>query len=486
MSSRANPSWAFNEHQHPLPPRICSMRRFHPSPFIRTVLLLAVPVALQTLLQSLLGMADVAMVTGLGADAVAAVGLAAKLHFLLLVMMIGIATGASILVAQYTGAKKTEETTRVLAVSLLVGALLMLPFMLLFAISRYWLAWLNPDPEVVALAVRYLWITTPVLLLTQIVVIYEGALRATGNTTVPLLVGAFTVVVNVVLNYLLIFGHWGLPALGVEGAAWGTLWARVLQLVVLFAWLYGRSHAFALTPRQMTSAWQPHYISYFVLFATPLVLNHAIWGLGNATYHVATGFAGTHALAAMGVMVPLESAFFALFIGIASASAVMVGHALGADDAHRALRIQRFFNRLSLGLVIVLSALLWLARPWILQAFTGLDAQISDLLMDTLTIFCLCVWVKVMNMVRIIGVLRAGGDNRFCLLTDTLVMWVVGLPLFIWAVWFGVGFLALYALMFLEDALKFIPVRWRIGKRIWIKNLARDPTQKATTACPTV
>lgn len=461
------------------------MRRFYPSPFIRTVLLLAMPVALQTLLQSLLGMADVAMVTGLGSDAVAAVGLAAKLHFLLLMLMIGIATAASILVAHYTGAKKIEHTARVLAVSLLVGSALSVPLMVLFAVSRYWLLWLNPDPEVVSLAVRYLWITTPVLLLTQIVVIYEGALRATGNTTVPLLVGALTVAVNVVLNYLLIFGHWGLPALGVEGAAWGTLLARVLQLAVLLAWLYCRRHQFALTRHQITAAWQRQHISYFLLFATPLVLNYVIWGLGNATYHVATGFAGTHALAAMGVMVPVESAFFALFVGIASACAVMVGQALGADDAQAALRIQQFFNRLTLGLVVALSAVLWLARPWILKGFAGLDVQVSALLMDTLALFCLCVWLKVMNMVRIIGVLRAGGDNRFCLLTDTLAMWVVGLPIFILAVWFGLGFLALYALMFLEDALKFIPVRWRIGKRIWIKNLAHSRAQEVTGASAT-
>lgn len=452
-------------------------------PLWRRVAILALPVALQVFLQSLLGMADVAMVSGLGEQAVAAVGLAAKLHFLLLVLMIGVATGGSILIAQYSGAGQTWGCQRTLAITLLTGGILSLPFMLAFALSYPWLALINPDATVVDLASRYLVVTALVLILTQSIVIYEAGLRATGKTAMPLVAAAIAVVLNVFLNYVFIFGKFGFTAMGVEGAAWGTLIARFLQLAMILMWLYGRKHPFAMRVEQLKQAWQWQPIKRFMVFSLPLVMNHAIWGLGNSVYHIATGFAGTDALAVMGVMVPLESAFFALFIGLANACAVMVGHTLGASQSDEAWRLHRIFDRLAVGIVITLSGFLWLGRPWILTLFNQLDEAATHLLMNTLTIFCLGVWIKISNMVRIIGVLRAGGDNKFCLITDTIVMWFVGLPIFIAAIWLNAPFLVLYALMFLEDALKFVPVKMRINRQYWMKDLTYiEPSDTATVA----
>ncbi len=441
-----------------------------------TVVLLALPIALQMLLQSLLGMADVVMVSSLGSEAIAAVGLAAKLQFLLLVLMSGLATGCSVLVAQYSGAGDFPSCQRTLAVTLLVGSVTMVPFLLLFGLlPELWLSWLNPDTEVVSLTAQYLTITALALLLTQWIVIYEASLRALGNTAMPLVAGALSILVNVGLNYILIFGHLGFPALGVAGAAWGTLIARLLQLLFIVSWVYGRRHGFALSRAQFRPAlaWQP--VARFLSFSLPLVANYGLWGLGNATYHVLTGFAGTHALAVMGVIVPIESSFFALFVGLANACAVMVGRALGADRTEEAWRLHKIFVRLTLMLVFTLSFALWLASPWILSAFGHVEEATASLLSHTLTIFCLLVWVKILNMMRIIGVLRAGGDNRFVLITDVTVMWGLGLPIFAAAIfWGGWPFLLIYALMFLEDVLKFVPMWRRIGKRLWMKNLTRD------------
>lgn len=451
----------------------------------RAVAVLALPVALQTLLQALLGMADVAMVTGLGEKAVAAVGLAAKLHFLLLVLMIGMATAGSVLIAQHTGAGDANSSRRTLLITLVAGAALSLPFTLIFASGKFWLMLINPDAEVVRLAALYLLITAPVVILTQCITTYEGALRSTGNTFVPLAFGAGSVLLNVLLNYLLIFGHHGFPELGVEGAAWGTVIARSLQLLAMLGWLYGKKHSFALKPYHLIELKRAGAVRHFCRFALPLVVNHAVWGIGNATYHIATGYAGTAALAVMGVMVPIESVFFALFVGLANACAVMVGQSLGAGQDQRAWQLHRLFDRLAIALVVALALALWFARPWLLATFRGLDAETAVLMMNTLTVFCLCVWVKIANMMRILGVLRAGGDNRFCLVTDTIVMWLVGVPIFIVAVWAGAPFLLLYALMFVEDALKFLPVQWRLKKRYWMKNLSPShslPENVATRA----
>lgn len=441
--------------------------------FWRGVILLSLPVAAQMLLQSLLGMADVIMVGDLGSNAIAAVGLAAKIHFLLLVLMSGLATGCSILIAQYTGAKDFTSCQRTLAVTLLVGTAVMLPFTLAFGFgANTWVGWINPDPEVVSLAAQYLIITAPVLLLTQWIVIYEASLRALGSTTMPLIAGVFAAVLNILGNYALIGGNWGFPELGVAGAAWATLGARCLQLVIVVGWIYGRKHGYALSLSQLRMGLDKTQIHRYLAFSLPLVANYAIWAVGNSTYHLVTGYAGTSALAVMGVIVPIESAFFALFVGLANASAVLIGRELGAGNNETAWHLHKFFDRITFGLLIFFCALLWFLRPWVLTIFDQLDAQSTELLFDTLGVFCLLVSVKVINMMRIIGVLRAGGDNRFTLITDTVVMWLFGLPIYIAAVFLTkISFIYLYALMFLEDALKFLPVIRRITSRKWMNNL---------------
>ena len=443
--------------------------------FSRSVLLLSLPVAAQMLLQSLLGMADVIMVGGLGATAIAAVGLAAKIHFLLLVLMSGLATGCSILIAQYTGAKDFASCQRTLAVTLLVGTLVMLPFTLAFGFaSNIWVSWVNPDPDVVKLAAQFLIITAPVLLLTQWIVIYEASLRALGSTTMPLVAGVFAAALNIVGNYALIEGNWGFPALGVAGAAWATLSARILQLLIVVGWVYARKHGFALSLAQLRMGLDKTQINRYLAFSMPLVANYAIWAVGNSTYHLTTGYAGTNALAVMGVIVPIESAFFALFVGFANASAVLIGRELGAGNNDTAWHLHKFFDRLTVILLIIFCSSLWFARPLVLTIFDQLDENSTDLLLNTLGVFCLLVWVKVINMMRIIGVLRAGGDNRFTLITDTIVMWVFGLPIYIATVFLAkISFVYIYALMFLEDGLKFIPVIRRIGSKKWMRNLTR-------------
>lgn len=438
------------------------------------IALLALPVAAQMLLQSLLGMADVAMVGSLGATAVAAVGLAAKIHFLLLVMMIGLATGCSVLVAQYSGAQDNSGVRRTLGITLLVGSVVTIPVILLFAVNpEWWVSRITPDPEVAALTARYLQITAVALWFIQLITIYEASLRALGNTTLPLLAGACSVILNIVLNYVLIFGHLGFPALGVAGAAWGTLIARGIQLGLVIAWVYLRRHEFALSRKQLLgySRDRSHLVR-FVAFSLPLIANHAIWAVGNTAYHVLAGYAGTDALAVMGVMAPIESAFFALFIGVANACTVMTGRALGANQHEQAWRLHRVFDRLTIALVALLSVTLWWAHPWLLRLFGDLEGDTAALLGQAFLIFCALVWLKVLNMLRIIGILRAGGDNRFCLITDTVVMWLFGVPIFAFAVLVaGLPFQLLYALLFLEDALKFTPVLLRIGKRRWLRNL---------------
>lgn len=441
--------------------------------FVVNILWLALPIAAQMLLQSFLGMADVIMVAPLGEAAIAAVGLAAKIHFLLLVLMSGFATGGSILIAQYSGANDFASCQRTIAVSMVVGITFILPIMFFCGFAApTWVHWITPNPQVANLAAQFLVITAPVILLTQIIVIFESALRALGQTTMPLVAGIVAAIINVALNYGLIMGHWGLPALGIAGAAWATLTARVIQLLIILLWVYAKKHGFALNAKQFLVGFDREHIARYLAFALPLVANYGIWAVGNSTYHIVTGFAGADALAVMGMIVPIESTFFALFVGLANASAVSIGRALGANNINEAWRLQKFFNHLTFVLVISLALMLWFARPLFLSVFTPLSPHTANLLLQTLAVFCVLVWLKAFNLMRIVGVLRAGGDNKFCLVTDVIVMWGFGIPIYTAAVFFGsFSFPVIYTFMFLEEVLKFIPVMLRVKRKKWMNNL---------------
>ncbi len=436
----------------------------------RTVLVLAVPVAIQMLLQSFLGVADVLMVSSLGSNAVAAVGLASKLHFLMIVVMMGISMACSIMVAQYSGAKDFDGCKKIVAVGLVLGCFLMLPFTLLFIFGNIWMPWVNPDQDVVALTQTFLLITAPVLIVVQIISVYETSLRALGDTSMPLVMGAIAVALNIALNYVLIFGHLGFPELGVAGAAWGTLISRFIQLALIVIWIYLSKHGFALRIKDFVQAMNKDEIKRFLLFARPLIINHTIWAVGNTTYHIATGFAGTQALAVMGIMVPIESTFFALFIGLTNAAAVLIGRALGGNDNAHAWRLYTFFNRLTISSGIFLCVVVWLATPWLLQSF-ALDTDTQTLLSQALMVFCIGAWIKVTVMFRILGVLRAGGDTEYCLIVDIIVMWVFGVPIYLTAIWLGAPFVVIYALTFLEEIIKWFVIKRRIKTGVWVKNL---------------
>ena len=437
---------------------------------------LSIPVAMQMFLQSFMGMADVVMVGSLGEAAIAAVGLSAKLHFLLLVIMTGIATAASILIAQYFGANKSDKYLGILVIALVTGLLAMVPWVVLFGwYADVWVTWINPDKVVVNFANQYLAITAPVLIFAQIIVIYEASLRALGNTKLPLMAAIVAAALNVLLNYLLIFGHWGFPQLGVAGAAWATLISRGVQLLVVVGWIYLSGHQFVIRRQDIKIFNQPTQVKKYLRIAIPLIFNYGMWAIGNTTYHVVMGYTSTDALAIMGALVPIETAFFAFFVGLANASAVLIGRALGQDLFDEAWKLYKLFLHFSISLLLLFIALVWIFKTHIILMFGRFDAVATQMLIHTLSIFCILIWLKVLNMLRIIGVLRAGGDIKFCLIMDITVMWVFGIPIYLLATFvFKWPFLILYTLIYFEEILKFIAVTKRITVKKWMQNLTLD------------
>lgn len=264
---------------------------------------LALPTALQNMLVSVLGMSDVFMVTALGAAAVAAIGISAKLHFVLIMIMAGLGTAISILVAQHHGRGNHKAAQGILSLGVLSGLALLVPFALVFLFApELLLGLLTQDENLIRYASGYLRITIPLLFLTHVIICYESALRARSETVAPLVLATVAIVLNIALNYLLIYGVGPFPQLGVMGVAVASVIARTIQLLLFLAYLSMRRHPLRLTRLYQTRQLMRPYIKSYRHAAAPLTVNFTMWGFGTFVYHGIASHVGTEALASLSLI----------------------------------------------------------------------------------------------------------------------------------------------------------------------------------------
>ena len=446
-----------------------------PSLFQQT-LKLALPVALQSVLVSLLGMSDVFMVTGLGSQAVAAIGLGAKLHFVLIMIMASFGAAVSILISQYHGRDNQAATQAILALGNLAGLILLVPIAIAFFVfPQQLLRLLSDDPVLIAFGVDYLKLTVPLLFLTHLIISYESGLRARSETVMPLVLSSIAIVLNIVLNYVLIHGSGPFPLLGVSGVAIASDISRLVQVLLMFLYLRQANHAFSLERLYASARHIGSYLNQYAKTTWPLTVNFTLWGLGTFVYHGVAAKVGTEPLAALSLVSPIEGLYHSLFFGLVTACSVLVGQSLGRDDFDMAQFLAHRFTLFTplgsmlIGLIILaLSPVFW---PLLLDTQSPLF-QLSNQL---LWIMCLTFWVKVLNMTLVVGVLRAGGDSKYVLGAEMLTMWGLGIPVVMAAAFiFELSYAWVYALILVEEVIKALLIGQRMLKKYWLQNLTEE------------
>ncbi|MEH6452850.1 MAG: MATE family efflux transporter [Psychromonas sp.] len=437
---------------------------------------IALPVALQSMLVSVLAMSDVFMVTGLGSSAVAAIGLASKMHFVLIIVMAGIGTGVSVLVAQYFSSKQNNGSQSFVLLGLMFGLVVLVPAAILFLFFPETIVMLLSDNQsLIDFAALYLRLSVPLLFLTHIIIVYEGALRAQGNTMLPLIAAAIAIAINILLNYLLIHGFWQVPALGLAGAAIASDIARLLQVIILLVYLARKKHMFAINTLVNGANLMAAHAKQFWQITWPLCLNFSIWGFGTFAYHAIASISGTNALAAISLVSPIESMYHSLFFGFVNACAILIGQHLGRSEFAQAKQLAKLFTIGLPTLSFAVGLLIIAFSPLFLPLIIGHDMVLLKLSQNLIYVMGLGFWLKTVNMVIIMGILRAGGDNKYVLYSDMFAMWVLALPI-TWfvAVSFNLDYQWIYACVLIEELVKFMLVLPRAKKGLWLKNMTQN------------
>ncbi len=434
---------------------------------------IGIPIALQSLIMSSLNMVGVVMIGQLGAVPVAAVGLANQIFFLLNLMLFGIYTGSAMFTAQLWGVKDIPNIRKVLGLALTLGLGAGALFLMVAELfSAAVLSIYSQDPAVIALGSSYLRILGFSFIPYAISFCYAIVLRSTGDVQTPLVATLTSLSLNTLLSYGLIFGKLGLPALGVYGAGLAVFISRIVELLLILLLTYRKDSPSAAKLRELFS-YNLEFAKKVLKPVLPVVANEILWSMGITAYSVVYARISTDSIAAMNIVASIDQMALVLFNGIGHACAIMVGNHIGAGDEEQAFRYAARSEALGMLGGVGIGALVLVSSNMILSLYK-VPQDVIAYAHNALIILGLLLWLRASNMIMFIGIFRSGGDTRFALVLDGLIIWVVGVPLaFLGAFVFHLPVYWVYLLVMSEEITKWCLGAYRFFTRKWIHNLAK-------------
>ena len=448
-----------------------SLSFFRDKEFFRVMLALAVPVAFQQLITAGLNMTDVLMVGQLGETAVAALGLANQIFFLLILFLFGVTSGMSIFTAQFWGKGDTEHIHHVLGICLIVSVSVGLLFSLAATLMPETLMkFYTEDPEVIKLGSDYLRIVGLSYVFTAISVSYISILRSITLVKLTVVVSVLALILKTTIAYLLIFGVGGLPAMGVRGASIGTTIAWIFECVLLLILVYTFKTPLAANPFSFLK-FSREFLFKVLRTSMPAAANEVLWSFGVTTYNAVYARIGTDAIAAVNINATIEELMFVLFIGLGNSCSVMVGNKLGAGEKDTAFEYGRRFTILGVMAAIAGGVFVISIREVVAGLYELSPSAIQNLY-GLMLVYSLSIWLRVFNFMLFIGALRAGGDTRYAMFMELFSIWMIGVPsALIGGFVLHLPVYGVYALVLIEEAIKAVIILRRFISRKWIHDL---------------
>ncbi len=441
--------------------------------YFRNLQKIALPIIVQQLTFSLLNLLSGVFVAQKGDAAVAAVGFAGQIWFLLNLVHFGIISGAAMFTAQFWGKGDIPNLRRVLGLCLMLTTSASLIF---FTLSQLFPSQIldiySNDPVVIELGADYIRIFSWTFLFFGITFSYAVVMRSTGNVKTPTVVSVGALLISTVLSYSLIFGKFGLPELGVPGAAVAMVIARFLECATLLTIIYTRNSPVAASFRELMGL-DKAFFGKVMKPMLPVIFNEIFWSLGITTYNWIYGHMGTQSYAAINIVSTIEQVAFAVFMGVSNATAVLVGNRIGAGREEQAYRYAG--RSLGLGILggIFLGILLHVIKaPVLALGWNKVSPEVIQNASNLLIVVSLFLWVRVNNMTTVVGILRAGGDTRFSFFLDGIIIWIVGVPMaYLGAFVLDLPVYLVYLCAMSEEATKWVLGIRRYLSRKWINNL---------------
>ena len=440
---------------------------------MKRVGLIAGPIALQSLIASSLNLIDNLMIGGLGELALNAVGVSAQIFFIFWMLVFGFTSGNATFMAQFFGTQDFVNIRRTTGFALTVNFCMgILFFLVAFLLPGYVLKIFTNIPEVIAAGIPYVRTGSFCFLLIPITQSFTIALRTTQQTHLPLIASVTGFCTNTFLNYCLIYGHFGLPRLEIQGAAVATVIARLVELSIIFFFVFGRNNIIKGEIREFFS-YNKEMARRIVRNAIPTTINETLWGIGTAMYVAAFARIGVTAGAAYQACNTISNIFSMLAFSVGDAALILIGQKLGEGKQEEAFEMGKKMALLALAVGAVMGGISLLCGKPILGLF-NFTPEGADMAWKTFIVYACLLWLDVFNGTIVTGILRCGGDTRFAAFADIGPVWLYGVPVaFItalvlrWPIYFAV-----LAVRF-GELIKGIILAVRLFSRKWVRNVIK-------------
>ena len=433
---------------------------------------LVVPIAIQQFMLALVSATDALMLGFVDQTSLSAVSLAGQVQFVLNLFVAGIAAGCGIMIAQYWGKRDTASIEKVMPVALYTNLLsggiftvlaLMIPGGLMHIFTN--------DPLLIANGASYLRAVALSYVFCGISQIYLILLKNTGHAALSSKISSSAVIINIILNAILIFGLFGAPRLGIVGAAYATVTARLVELV----WAYfAVRHAHNVAIRWSGILHTSKVLTKdFWYYTTPALGAALVWGIAFVLYSVILGHMGSDAVAANSIASIVKSMVQCVIRGVSAGAGILVGNLLGANELEKAKNYGGRITRISILIGVVTGTILIILSPFVSHV-----APMSDTAREYLQFMMVVLGFNLMgqsvNTTVLDGIFCAGGDAKFDMIGNLGAMWCFSVPLgFITAFVFHAPVWLVYIIISLDEIVKLPAVYKHYKKYVWVRNITR-------------
>jgi len=434
------------------------------------MLSIAIPLTLQNLLFSSFTLIDTVMVGKLGDLPLAAVGMAGKWSWFLNIVLFGCTSGAAVFIAQYFGAndhRGIHRTYGLMSILSLASGLVFMACGLL--IPETIIGMFTSDPAAIAAAAVYLRIIALSYPFQALAKSASTLLQSTQRVVIPFVGAACSVVTNVVLNALLIFGLCGFPAMGVAGAALASAIAALVNALVIYGLGFARGTMLRAPLREMLDI-SRSFAKDYVRVGAPAMFNETIWALSILIYSSIFGHMSTQAYASITVAKSIEDLTCVAVFGMCSACAVMVGSFVGQGKYDHAKACARYHIKLVTVMSVIIGGALFFLKEPIMSLF-GVSETVRADSMAVIMVYGAEMALRNIPLMLVVGTFRPGGDTKYGLIVDAISAYLLGIPVtaFVGLV-LHMSVPVTYAVMyFVEDALKTVIYGRHFFSDRWIK-----------------
>lgn len=442
--------------------------------FYKSLLAIALPIALQNIIGFGVQMMDTIMVGALGDTPLSGASLGGQPFFVFMILCFGLASGGAVLIAQYWGRGNIDVVRRVMGMSLrFVAGAAILFTIVCYSFPMQIMSLFSNEQAVIEAGASYLRVVSFSYIFYGLSACYLNSLRAVEKVKIAMLIYLVSFFVNVFFNWVFIFGKLGFPELGVVGAAVGTVLARFSEFLMVFIYTtfiekqigFNFSYIFK-GERDLL----PDYIRH----SLPVVGSELVWGLGSVTQAAIIGRLGEVFVAANSVAAVLQQLAMVMLFGIGNATAVLIGKTVGAGKIDYAKRMSKTLLVLSLG-VGVISCFLILGLRGPFTEIYDISAHAKSLAYEIMGVMAVIITFATIETVCILGILRGAGDTKYAFAVDAGCTWLVGVPMgllagFVWEL----PLLLVYVCLRSDLVVRITLCLVRVLRGKYIKNVTRE------------